>query len=205
MTGKTRIGGDMPAWAGRAGVWMLGLTLLGGVMGTSASASRAIIAGGDGSVVSYPISAQVRGDIDLVDINPDHIVLHVDGRPHTLSFPTRATAPATANPAIEDVTEAAPTGPSSAARQVNGSYLPTMRANATGVRDDRKATPPSDVVPMILQAGMHPRDMIISTKGSQVGAMKADRQFHDQVAASGRADVDMRRGGRAIVLGLSLG
>ena len=23
MTGKTRIGGDMPAWAGRAGVWML--------------------------------------------------------------------------------------------------------------------------------------------------------------------------------------
>ncbi|KTF06396.1 hypothetical protein MGSAQ_002108, partial [marine sediment metagenome] len=74
-------------------------------------------------MASYPIGAQVRGDIDVVDINPDHIVLR-DGRPQTLSFPTRATAPATANPTFEDVTEAAPTDASNAARQVIGSYLP---------------------------------------------------------------------------------
>ncbi len=273
MTGKTRIDGDMPAWATRAGVWMLaaataislggsatlavgrlsgqngqpisavpeadtvpradlapligfapfggdiltvpaptssneaslGLTLLGVVIGTLASASRAIIAGGDGSVASYPIGAQMRGNIDAVEINPDRIVLRVDGGPQTLLFPVRATAPATANPAFEDVTEAAPTDPSNAAREVIGSYLSTMQANATGVRDDRKAAPPSDVVPMILQAGMHLHDMIKSTKGSQVGAMKADRQFHDQLAASGRVDVDMRCGGRVIVRALSLG
>ncbi|WP_083554390.1 type II secretion system protein N [Paracoccus sp. SM22M-07] len=193
MTGTAHIGGHMQARAGRAGVWML------------TSASRAVIAGREGSAASYQIGAQVRGDINLVEINPDHIVLRVDGRPQTLSFPTRATAPATANPTIKEVTEAAPTGPSNAARQVIGSSPASRQANATGVRDDRKATPPSDVVPMILQAGMHPHDMLISTKGSQVGAMKADRQFHDQVAESGRADVDMRRGGRVIVLGLSLG
>lgn len=194
----------------------LGLTLLGVTIGNPASASRAIISGGDTPVASYPVGARVLGNADVAEVNADHVVLRVDGRLETLSFADTGTATARAAGSnlrnlIPQATQAAPTNTSNAPEDVINRYRAAIQADALGVLDRLGVTPTPDgyqigvnASPGVLQAGMRPGDVITSVNGQRVGDMEADRQYFDQVAASGRARVELQRDGQAIVMSFPL-
>jgi general secretion pathway protein C len=69
----------------------LGLTLLGLTIATPASASRAIIAGGDVPVSSYAVGGAITATVTLDEVHSDHVILMVNGAPEALFFPAGQT------------------------------------------------------------------------------------------------------------------
>lgn len=206
-----------PAEPQIGGETSLGLTLLGVTIGDPASASRAIISGGQVPVASYAVGARILADADLAEVNADHVVLRVDGRLETLSFADTATTTARAaggnlRNLIPQATQAAAPDPASVAPEdVIARYRAAIQADARGVLDRLGVTPTDqgyqigvNASPGVLQAGMRPGDTITSVNGQRVGDMEADRQYFDQVAASGRARVELQRDGQTIVMSFPL-
>ena len=196
----------------------LGLVLLGVTIGNPASASRAIISGGDTPVASYPIGARITANADLAEVNGDHVVLRVNGQPETLSFTKRpeAAAPDAGNnlrnpaPTAQPQSVAAP-DPASPLEEMIAQYREALDADPGGLLDELGLTPAEggyqigdNPAPELTQAGFLPGDVITLVNGRGVGDIDADRQHFDAIVASGQLRVELQRDGQAIAMSFLL-
>lgn len=62
----------------------------------------------------------------------------------------------------------------------------------------------SETPPILLAAGLKPGDKVVKVNGSQVGDAASDRLLFEQAVASGRARVEVLRGGQTLVLSFPL-
>ena len=192
----------------------LGLILLGVTIGNPVSASRAIIKAGGDQVQSYSIGANVTDTAQLTEINTDHVVLKVEGRLETLSFIPPGATPSVAlrgpdlrNMIPRSTTAAPPSAQSNAPDAVIARYRAAIHQNPQGVMDrlgleltDRGYRISTNASPGVRQAGFRPGDIVTMVNGQQVGDIDKDREFFDEIAASGRARVELERDGQAIVM-----
>jgi len=208
--GSANVTEEAPSLAGETS---LGLTLLGVTIANPVSASRAIIKGGDKQVQSYWIGADVTETAQLVEVNKGFVVLKVENRLETLSFPVSDTAtsapsggPDLRNMIPRTATTSAP-ATSNAPDAVIARYRAAIHQNAQGVLDrlgleqsERGYRISANASSGVRQAGFRPGDVVTVVNGQRVGDMDADRKFFDEIAASGRARVELERDGQTIVM-----
>lgn len=191
----------------------LGLTLMGVTLSTPSSRSRAIIAGGDsGRADSYAIGANITATATLVEVTRSHVVLSVDGRLETLSFAvpgqTKRTAPRTdLRNLIPTATTAAAAQPADDPDAVIARYRAAILQNPKSVMDRLGLEATDDgyrisdaASPGVRQAGFRPGDLVTAVNGQKVGDIARDQRYFDEVAASGKARVELQRDGQSIVM-----
>ncbi len=191
----------------------LGLTLMGVTLSTPSSRSRAIIAGGDsGRADSYAIGANITATATLVEVTRSHVVLSVDGRLETLSFAvpgqTKRTAPRTdLRNLIPTATTAAAAPPADDPDAVIARYRAAILQNPKSVMDRLGLEATGDgyrisdaASPGVRQAGFRPGDLVTAVNGQKVGDIARDQRYFDEVAASGKARVELQRDGQSIVM-----
>lgn len=191
----------------------LGLTLLGVTLSTPASQSRAIIGGGDsGRAESYSIGAQITTTASLAEVTRTHVVLLVEGRLETLSFAKLGTTrPAATGGA--DLRNLIPQAGTEATPNVNDAdaviarYRAAILQNPQSVMDrlglevtDQGYQITDAASPGVLQAGFRPGDVVTNVNGQKVGDIPSDQRYFDEVAASGKARVELLRDGQAIIM-----
>jgi general secretion pathway protein C len=183
----------------------LGLTLLGLTIATPASASRAIIAGGDLPVSSYAIGDAITAAVSLAEVRADHVILMVGGAPEALFFANDGTAPAFAAPLVPIATGPVldPTNPDA----VIAYYRDQVLQNPQSVMDrlGLQATPQGYLIldaadPDVRRAGFQPGDLVTRVNGQAVGDVAQDQVYFDQIAAAGRATVEIERDGQVITM-----
>jgi general secretion pathway protein C len=184
----------------------LGLTLLGIALATPAAASRAIIAGGDLPVSSYAIGSQITAAVTLAEVYPDHVVLMVNGTPETLFFVENPNAQ-TLQPVFQEVAPDAAQLEQNNPDVVIARYRAEILQNPQSVMDrlGLQATPNGYLIreaadPGVRQAGFQPGDLVTRVNGQTVGDVAQDQIYFDEIAASGRATVEVQRGADIIVM-----
>ena len=196
----------------------LGLVLLGVTISVPASGSRAIISGGDGPPQGYFVGEIITPSASLSAIEQDHVVLNVDGRLETLSFVKRGTAiaPARNGPDLRNLMPsadqtAAPTAASNEPDAVIARYRAAIELDAQGVMNrlgleitDQGYRITDAASAGVQQAGFKAGDVVTTVNGQKVGDMAADQRYFDEVAASGRARVELLRDGQTIVMSFPL-
>ncbi|MES2665544.1 MAG: type II secretion system protein N [Pseudomonadota bacterium] len=191
-----------------------GLTLLGITLARPATASRAIIAGGDTAVGSYAIGAWVSSGIELAGVKESHVVLRVNGRLETLTFPQTASAEVTSAATGPDLANLIPvttapappvTLPEADARIAT--YRAALNRDPYGflaglgldagpqgyVVQDAAATE-------LVQAGLRPGDVISTLNGQPVGNIDTDMALFDAIVASGRITLTAERAGKTLTM-----
>ena len=197
----------------------LGLTLLGVTIANPANGSRAIISGGDGPPRGYFVGEIITAAASLSAIEFDHVVLNVGGRLETLSFVKSgaAVAPAASNgPDLKNLipsttAPATPAGGSNDPDSVIARYRAAIQMDATGVMNrlgleatDQGYRITESASPGVRQAGFRAGDMVTTVNGKKVGDIAADQGYFDEVAASGKARVELLRDGETIVMSFPL-
>lgn len=196
-----------------AGETDLGLTLLGVTLSTPSSKSRAIIAGGDsGRADSYAIGSDITAEASLAEVTRTHVVLSVDGRLETLSFAVSGTSKAATG--TTDLRNLIPSASGSASapaannpEAVIARYRAAILQNPQSVMDRLGLEATKDgyrisdaASPGVLQAGFLPGDLVTAVNGEKVGDIARDQRYFDDVAASGKARVELQRDGQTIVM-----
>lgn len=191
----------------------LGLTLLGVTLSVPPSASRAIIAGGDsGRADSYAIGTSITANATLAEVAQTHVVLKVDGRLETLSFDKPGDSPAA--PAKTDLRNLIPSSAEPSAAAVSNDpdaviarYRAAILQNPQSVMDRLGLEATGDgyrisdtASPGVRQAGFRPGDLVTAVNGQQVGDIPSDQRYFDEVAASGKARVELQRDGQTIIM-----
>lgn len=197
----------------------LGLVLLGVTISVPASGSRAIISGGDGPARGYFVGEIITASASVNAIEPDHVVLSVDGRLETLSFAKRGSGAVSpqSGPNLRnlipstDQAGAAVAADSNEPDAVIARYRAAIELDAQGVMDrlgventDQGYRITDSASPGVRQAGFKAGDVVTTVNGQKVGDMAADRGYFDEVAASGRARVELLRDGQTIVMSFPL-
>lgn len=208
----------VPAQQEVTGETSLGLVLLGVTISVPAIGSRAIISGGDGPPRGYFVDEIITGAVSLSAIEQDHVVLNVDGRLETLSFVKRGggAAPAKAGPDLRNLIPAtgqtnAPVAESTEPDAVIARYRDAIELDAQGVMNrlgleitDQGYRITEAASAGVRQAGFKAGDVVTTVNGQKVGDMAADQRYFDEVAASGRARVELLRDGQTIVMSFPL-
>lgn len=197
----------------------LGLTLLGVTIAEPAAGSRAIISGGDGPPRGYFVGEIITAAASLSAIEFDHVVLNVGGRLETLSFTKPGTAVAAAASNGPDLKNLIPSTTPSAAPAAGANdpdsviarYRAAIEMDALGVMNrlgleatDQGYRITESASPGVRQAGFRAGDMVTSVNGKKVGDIAADQGYFDEVAASGKARVELLRDGETIVMSFPL-
>ncbi len=191
----------------------LGLTLMGVTLSIPASASRAIIGGGDsGRAESYAIGAAITANVTLAEVARTHVVLEVDDRLETLSFEKSGAKPTatgktdlrTLIPAASAPSQApASNDPDAVIARYRAAILQNpqsvmerlgLEATGEGYRISEAASPG------VRQAGFRPGDLVTAVNGQKVGDIPSDQRYFDEVAASGKARVELQRDGETIIM-----
>lgn len=191
----------------------LGLTLMGVTLSIPTSASRAIIAGGDsGRAESYAIGTAITANATLAEVARTHVVLQVDGRLETLSFDKPGAKPAVAGKTdlrnlIPSASAPASDAPSNDPDAVIARYRAAILQNPQSVMDRLGLEATGDgyrisdtASPGVRQAGFRPGDLVTSVNGQKVGDIASDQRYFDEVAASGKARVELQRDGQSIIM-----
>ena len=199
-----------------AGETSLGLTLLGVTIAKPASESRAIISGGDDPARGYFVGEVITASASLSAIEPDHVVLSVDGRLETLSFTKPGAAAAGGGPDLSNLIPSdgqadAPAAGSNEPDAVISRYRAAIQMDAQGLMNrlgleatDQGYRITDNASAGVRQAGFKAGDVVTSVNGQKVGDMAADQGYFDEVAASGRARVELLRDGQTIVMSFPL-
>ena len=199
----------------------LGLVLHGVVIATRPEGSSAIISTPDQPARAYAVGETVTPEASLADVQPDHVVLLVDGRSEILSFPkVRTAGSATGNSGAAAlralVTAGGAQGPEAEppARDpdaVIARYRERIQANPQTVLDGLglEATAAGYRVGEgassgVRRAGLKLGDLVEKVNGQQVGNIERDRDLFDEVAASGRARIEVVRDGQRVVMSFPL-
>lgn len=184
----------------------LGLTLLGLTLATPASASRAIIAGGDVPVESYAVMQAISPAVTLAEVRADHVILLVNGMPEALFFANANTAallqPTNAVPIIAEG-PSDPTNPDAVIAYYRDEVLQNPQALLD--RFSLQATPDGYLIgdvsdPDMASAGFQAGDLVTRVNGQVVGDVTRDQAYFDDIAASGRATVEINRAGQTITM-----
>jgi len=190
----------------------LGLVLLGVTLSTPASRSRAIIGGGDsGRAESHAIGSHITQGAVLAEVTRTHVVLQVDGRLETLSFAKPgASLAAPGTPDLRNLIPQVGEAPAPAAQDpdaVIARYRAALLQDPQGLMDELGLTATTDgyrisdaAPPAVRQAGFLPGDLVTSVNGQKVGDTDRDQDYFDDVVASGKARVELVRGGQAIIM-----
>jgi general secretion pathway protein C len=184
----------------------LGLTLLGLTIADPATASRAIIAGGDVPVASYAVGGAITATVTLADVQTDHVILMVDGAPEALFFTRKPDESAARSVIMVPIANSGPPDPTNP-DAVIAWYRDQVLQNPQGVMDTLgvQATPDGYLIassadPDVRQAGFQPGDLVTRVNGQAVGDVARDQIYFDEIAASGRATVEVQRAGQIITM-----
>lgn len=198
----------------------LGLTLHGVAIARRPEASSAIISGAEAPARAYAVGQDITGSAALLEVHAGHVVLSVDGRRETLSFPQRRRAAPSVDSGVAALQalvtgqepapgEAAPAAPDPEA--VIAEYRDLYRANPMivlgrlGLVATEEGYSVSGSAPAgVLRAGLRPGDVVAKVNGQQVGNLDADRGLFDEVVASGRARLEVLRDGQRVVMSFPL-
>lgn len=191
-----------------------GLTLLGITLASPASASRAIISGGETAVDSYAIGAWVASGVELAGVNPTHVVLRVNGRLETLAFPETAVADVTSAATGPDLANLIPAAAAPAATV----QLPEADARIANYRNALNRDPygflaglgvepgPQGYIVLdaaateLVQAGLRSGDVISTINGQPVGNIDTDIALFDDIVTSGRITLTTEREGQTLTM-----
>lgn len=202
----------------------LGLTLHGVVIATDPTRSFAIVSSEEDPARSYLVGEVIADKATLAEVNGDHVVLEVGGRRETLSFPEtrnagapggvdRGAAALRALVTGNDSSAGARTEPTANAdpEAVISRYRERIQANPQTVLDGLglEATTQGYRVGEtastgVRRAGLQPGDVVEKVNGQQVGNIESDRDLFDEVAASGRARIEVLRDGQRVVMSFPL-
>jgi general secretion pathway protein C len=183
----------------------LGLTLLGLTIANPATASRAIIGGGDQPVASYASGDAITPDVVLADVRTDHVILTVNGAPEALFFTATdggAAQPLNIGPIIA-VGPADPTNPDAVIAYYRDEILQNPQAvlDRLGLQATADGYLIADAAdPDVRRAGFQPGDLVTRVNGQAVGDVARDQAYFDDIAASGRATVEVQRAGQTITM-----
>ncbi|MGL5008573.1 MAG: type II secretion system protein N, partial [Paracoccaceae bacterium] len=171
-----------------------------------ATASRAIIAGGDLPVSSYAIGQTITPTVTLASVHPDHVILMVNGAPEALFFANNASPITPQSPGFVPIANAGPPDPTNP-DAVIAYYRDEILQNPQSVLDrlGLQATPEGYLIadtadPDVRRAGFQPGDLVTRVNGQAVGNVAQDQVYFDQIAASGRATVEVQRAGQIITM-----
>jgi len=189
------------------------LTLRGVVLAVPASRSSALISQAGGEIQAFSIGETISGGAILESVAPDHAILLVAGRQEKLAFPETSTSSGVA--AIRATLGADALAPGSPAAQtpqdVVDAYRQRIADNPKTVIDEFgvSATPEgyrvgANLASSVKRAGLQPGDLVIRVNGVAVGDVEKDRLLFEDVAASGRARVEVMRDDRLLILSFPL-
>lgn len=195
----------------------LDLTLMGVVVRSDPAQSRALIANA-GTSGQYGPGDPLTDHATLVEVATNHVVLDVDGTLQTLSFPVPgdASQPQITTGAGTDRLLAAVTAQAEAPPpETTTDYIDLWRERLTANPGEvlsaigLVATPDGYVIADqhdsgVDQAGLRAGDLVKTVNGQAVGDVEKDRQFYNEVAASGMARIEIERDGRTIVMSFPL-
>ncbi|MBX9574926.1 MAG: hypothetical protein K2X07_04730 [Caulobacteraceae bacterium] len=204
----------------------LGLALR-GVIYAASGGSTALIASADGPVQAFGVGESPVGSAVIEAIEPERVILNVQGRrealylpkpteaagaaPGTAQIPDAPTAapPATAPPAI--FTPVPPAQPSAVAPQPGSTAAASAIAGGQQALESMGMTSTGqgyvvgpDSAPQLLRAGLRPGDVIRSVNGQALGDPDSDRDLFASAAASGRLRIEVVRDGRTLSLTVPL-
>lgn len=207
----------------------LGLTLHGVVIAARPDASSAIISSESEPARAYSVGQSVTDAASLAEVESDHVVLSVGDRREILSFPeTRRGAASSGDSGVaalralvaggKAASDARPDADPGAAPTVGvgpeamiADYRARIRANPQTVLDSLGLAATGEGYRVaegapagMRRAGLRPGDVVAKINGQQVGDIERDRALFDDVAASGRARIEVLRGGQRIVLSFPL-
>ena len=183
----------------------LGLSLLGLTLANPAAASRAIIGGGDQPVASYAVGQTIAQAVILSEVHADHVILTVNGTPEALYFTPGAEGAAQPFAIVPIIAE----GPADPANPdaVIAYYRDEILQNPQSVLDrlGLQATADGYLIaesadPDVRRAGFQPGDLVTRVNGQAVGDVARDQAYFDDIAASGRATVEVQRAGQTITM-----
>lgn len=206
----------------------LDLVLVGVVLRARPLASTAFIAH-EGASQGYRPGDDVAGRARLVEVAAAQVVLEVEGELQTLSFPDpNGERPATAEDAAEATSGAdrlralvaaraqgaagaeAPDAPLTTPERID-LWRDRIRANPGEVLDAIGLIPTPNGYRIAEEhdsgvglAGLQAGDVVRSVNGQAVGDVERDRELFDEVAASGLARIEVRRGDRTLTLSFPL-
>ena len=195
----------------------LDLVLRGVLMNPDPDRSMALISAA-GPARGYRPGDAVSAQAILVEILAGHVVLEVDGRREILSFPERDGPGARrAGPTqdaglnrLRDVLGRQNADATPASDDVQGwleVWRERIRRNPGEAVASIGLTPTEDGYMVaerhdaaLRRAGLRAGDVVTRVNGQAVGDADRDRALFDEVAASGLARVEVRRGGRVVTL-----
>lgn len=183
----------------------LGLTLLGLTIATPASASRAIIGGGDQPVANYTVGDVIAPAVILSEVRSDHVILLVSGAPEALFFANSTSGTAQAATLIPIIADGPsdPTNPDAVIAYYRDEILQNPQAvlDRLGLQATADGYLISDAAdPDVRSAGFQPGDLVTRVNGQAVGDIASDQVYFDDIAASGRATVEVQRAGQIITM-----
>lgn len=193
----------------------LHLVLHGVVLADVRNDSIAYISGQGPTIRGYGVGDPIGSDVVLQEVFADRVVLDVGGRREVLSFPKRA-EPGADLPAVRAQMQAASAGGSlpaagSTPDEVIDFWRRRIAQNPGAVLDQLglEATEEGYRIGTgahagVRRAGFKEGDLVASVNGKKVGEVESDRQLYEEVAASGRARVELIRDGRTIVMSFPL-
>lgn len=198
----------------------LGLTLRGVILAAEPRYSLAILAGRDGKAAPYGPGDTLPGGATLDGVFATHVVVLVEGAAQTLGFaaPTGKTDGAAAirarlPGAVAGTAGGAVALPQTGAApdQVIATYRRLIADNPQAVLDRLGVTATAQGYRIgdnahagVRRAGLRPGDVIARVNGTAVGDIERDRRFFDEIAATGRARVEVVRDGQSIILSFPL-
>lgn len=188
----------------------LDLVLHGVVLAADAAVSTAYISQNRKPAEGYAPGDPITDRARIKAIRADEVLLDVDGRIEILGFPDPDAKPKTSDVRANIL---AATGranlpaPGSTPDQAIEFWRQRIAKNPQAVLDQLglEATDEGYVIGQrthagVRRAGFRPGDVVARVNGSDVGNVEADRRLYDEIAASGRARVEILRGGKPIVL-----
>ena len=195
----------------------LDLVLRGVVVQADPALSSALI--GHGSQTdSYRPGDSVADQATLISVATDKVVLDVNGKRETLSFPrvgdAAGAAPAPggvgaleAAVSAAAVSDAPPTTP----EDFINLWRERISANPQDVLDEIGLIPTENGYRIadvhdsgVGRAGLRAGDLVTRVNGQAVGNVEQDRKLYEDVAASGLARIEVQRDGRTIVMSFPL-
>lgn len=192
----------------------LELVLHGVVLAQPADASIALIAVSGQDVRAYGVDDPIPGGALLKKILPDKVILFVNGRQETLSFPQEIAPSGVARlRSLVSNSEAERPAESvdNTAPAVIERYRQRIAANPKTVLDNLGVSVAEQGYQIgqqpaagVRRAGLRPGDIVARVNGEDVGNIESDRRLFDKVAASGRARVEVIRDGKRIIMSFPL-
>lgn len=194
------------------------LVLRGVILASHPESSAAIIADAGGEPRPFSIGEAMPGGAVLDSVAADHVVLLLGGQRERLSFPDSQSSAGVA--AIRATITGMPAGPAATAATAPGArpiaetidvYRQKIADNPQTVLEEfsLKATAQGYLVgetiaPKVKRAGLEPGDLVVRVNGVPVGDIEKDRRLFEDVAASGRARVEVMRGDSLLILSFPL-